>query len=307
MVVPTDYPNIQAGIDASASGDTVLVLDGVYSGEGNYELLIGYDVIGNLLITSLNGPENTIIDCQGQGYGIKIYGYNHLLVLNGISVINGFSEDFGGIQIMQTQDFYPVIINCIIRNNTATEYSGGGISTFLSNPIIKNCLIIENDAPLGAGIHVSNWSSPTIINSIIQDNYYADGEWLPTFTYCNLSFDFYNDELNNITADPHFINPESNNYHLHVESPCINSGDPTTGLDPDSTRIDIGPFYYQLELKGDANFDSNIDVLDIVITINVILELMETYNAQLWAMDMNNDEIIDVLDIVLVVNQILDN
>lgn len=32
LIVPTDYSNIQAGIDASVEGDSVLVLDGEYTG-----------------------------------------------------------------------------------------------------------------------------------------------------------------------------------------------------------------------------------------------------------------------------------
>jgi hypothetical protein len=36
--VPADQPTIQAGLDAAVRGATVLVADGIYSGEGNRDI-----------------------------------------------------------------------------------------------------------------------------------------------------------------------------------------------------------------------------------------------------------------------------
>ena len=60
--IPEDFSNIQRGIEASTHGDTVLVSDGTYTGDGNRDI----DFLGkSIIVVSENGPENTIIDCQG--------------------------------------------------------------------------------------------------------------------------------------------------------------------------------------------------------------------------------------------------
>ena len=59
-------------------------------------------------------------------------------------------------------------------------------------------------------------------------------------------------------------------------------------------------------LEIDVNQDSIWDILDIVLTINFIMDFSEPTNLQFNAADLNQDENLDVLDIVLMVNMILD-
>ena len=59
-----------------------------------------------------------------------------------------------------------------------------------------------------------------------------------------------------------------------------------------------------LNMLGDLNQDSIINVLDIIILVNIILG-SEPDNSQLISGDLNSDGILNVLDIILLVNIIL--
>jgi len=52
----------------------------------------------------------------------------------------------------------------------------------------------------------------------------------------------------NIFSDPLFVSPADSNFRLQPTSPCINTGDPGSPLNPDGTRSDIGAFYYNFGL-----------------------------------------------------------
>ena len=56
---------------------------------------------------------------------------------------------------------------------------------------------------------------------------------------------------------------------------------------------------------GDLNNDGIIDVLDLVTTINIIMDIIDPTALQLFVGDINNDGTIDVLDVVQLVNIIL--
>ncbi len=89
--VPDDYSTIQEAVDASWGGDTVVVRAGVYTGEGNKNILI--DKI--LTVKSESGPEDTIIDCEGDGRGFHFSNVTNETVLDGFQIINGYVTTHG--------------------------------------------------------------------------------------------------------------------------------------------------------------------------------------------------------------------
>ncbi len=256
--VPADQPTIQAGIDVAVDGDTVLVADGTYTGDGNRDI----DFLGKaIVLKSLNGPELTIIDCEGSSADPHRGFYFHtsedtLSVLEGFTIMNGWADgnypDYmgGGIYGWLAS---PKITNCMIIGNYAYMYGGGIVfwgSTFPDHPKVMNCVISENIANTGGGIFTG--SSATITNCTISMNSYGYGGGIycgslsyPSISNC-IIYDNSLDQINgsgspgvgysdvqggwpgdgNIDEDPLFVNPGNDDYHLRSSSPCINSGDP---------------------------------------------------------------------------------
>ena len=60
-----------------------------------------------------------------------------------------------------------------------------------------------------------------------------------------------------------------------------------------------------INLKGDLNYDSIFNILDVVTLVNVIFETIDLTSYLLWSSDINNDEIVNVLDVVDLLNMVL--
>ena len=89
--IPADYRDIQSGIDAAVSGDTILIAPGTYTGTGNRDI----SYFGkSILVTSDQGPETCVLDCQGseedphRGFTFE-NSEGKGAVLEGITIRNG--------------------------------------------------------------------------------------------------------------------------------------------------------------------------------------------------------------------------
>jgi hypothetical protein len=153
--------------------------------------------------------------------------------------------------------------------------SGGGLFIQNSNVSIEYCAFRGNGAPSGSAICAYGLEPMTIRNSIVDANNLSAALYLnhaigviPMIAYndfsnnaegnftgpsvpgglgaifaTNLNGDSC-DTYNNIFLDPLFLNPDSGDFHLTEDSPCIDAGDPESPLDPDSTIADMGAFYF---------------------------------------------------------------
>ena len=200
----------------------------------------------------------------------------------------GNSAMFGG-GIKCWNNSSPMIKNCILNGNWADEYGGGIDCAYWCNPTIEYCTISGNSAQLGAGISSTHESNPEITNCTISENSANEnggGIWcesssslslvncilwndLPqeiyissgsvTATYSDIEGSWVG--IGNINANPLFADPQNGDFHLtwanfpipdSTMSPCIDAGNPSSPLDPDSTIADMGAYYFdqnQMEIE----------------------------------------------------------
>lgn len=63
---------------------------------------------------------------------------------------------------------------------------------------------------------------------------------------------------------------------------------------------------FEVELYGDVNFDSYIDVTDIVLMVGFVLNQSTPTEEQFLTADMNQDGILNILDVISLVGQIIE-
>ncbi len=170
--VPADQPTIQAGIDTAQNGDTVLVDDGTYKGEGN----VNIDFKGKMItVKSRNGADRTIIDCEEMldtsGFTFE-NSETDASVLDGFTIKNGTHQNSG----IYLNSASPAIKNCVIDGNGGNW--GTGITCLKSDPLITDCTIMRNNIGIlvrGDTVkfgfsYIDVPSRPTINNCIITEN-----------------------------------------------------------------------------------------------------------------------------------------
>jgi hypothetical protein len=178
---PADFNTIQAAIDDSNDGDTIIVADGIYTGEGNRDI----EFLGKAItLCSENGPKNCIIDCNGTESEPHRGFYFHSgekanSIINGFTITNGYGEEeqmpwgdpfpipAGGAFFCA--DSSPSIINCIIKGNSAAY--GGAFFCHGSSLILTNCMISSNFADLRGGGVFNYQSDPVMSRCVFASNY----------------------------------------------------------------------------------------------------------------------------------------
>ncbi len=165
--VPGDYATIQAGIFASDDGDTVIVADGTYTGEGNRDLVLGGRSIH---VLSVNGSQATVIDCESLGRGFRLYSSGDSgSMIRGFTIKNGAPEiKGGGMEIGYGVE--TTVVDCMFQDNTVTGDSALGCGMSVENNAVltlKNCTFTGNhtDNYNGSGIALILGSNSNVMIS----------------------------------------------------------------------------------------------------------------------------------------------
>jgi len=185
------------------------------------------------------------------GGGLMIYISDATLTDMTISRNNCYiDESFGGGIVMNFSG--AMMTNVTVTDNTASF--GGGVSVGNSDVTLTHVTISGNTATTSGGGFLSTpFSNNTLTNSIIWNN---SPESIYAFATTTISYSDIQGGWGgegNIDADPLFCNPDSSDFTLAENSPCVGTGESGVnmgafgvGCEALSTDKDVIPLKYLL-------------------------------------------------------------
>ena len=213
-----DYPTIQAAIDATPYGATILLGDGVFTGPGNRDLQIEY----TLLASQSGDPEACILDAGGfdlgaatdglwcTGIGIRNAGpVTNTLHPGPFRFENCVIEGGHGLVVSN----WAALTDCVVRGNSgALVISAASCSAtgclFESNfspiasayyPTLENCTFTNNQPPsgyslVGVAVNEADYGSGSFTNCRFAGNdavslvHFSRGTEYHVVTGCEFAF-----------------------------------------------------------------------------------------------------------------------
>ncbi len=240
----------------------------------------------------------------------------------------------GGGVFVATPDTGAVFINCQITNHVFEGAGGkedihtGGGAFVRSGAIVAfiNCTIADNAVVpggdhVGGGIHVRDDTSVLLANCVLWGNSAAFGDQIG-LTLGGIVTVHYSDvqggeagvsndrgTLNwgagNIDADPLFVDPDNDDYHLSPGSPSIDAGNnwgvpvDVFDYDEDGLLCELFPF----DLDGNPRFNADEADFDPGCGVPVVVDI-GTYEYQfdpadqVTFADLNGDDVVGAADLL---------
>lgn len=254
----------------------------------------GNNATGSILSVGLGGgilcdrSSPTISNCTvsnnsaDRGGGLDLHFYSDATLIANTITGNFATEDGGGLYVYESS---PILVNNIISGNSAG--TGGGMYLYHSCQVLTNNTITSN---AGGGIYevfpeyvLCVYPYRMITNCILWGNNDYDlsvGGTAPSLVA-------YSDigilvgeivGVGNISADPMFVNPSANGYHLKAGSPCIDAGSNSAPALPE------------------ADFGGNPRIMDGDGDGEAIVDMGAYENCDLSYADVDGDGVPDLCD-----------
>ena len=218
---------------------------------------------GLALYLSNSLVENVVIYGNSAAGGGGIFGLNNNGNIRNVSLEDNWTYgafDAGGGGML-FQDSAPVMDKVLIHNNSSSV-GGGAIALTGCDAVMNHITIGNNLSGDETGSIYLFHTNVSLINSILWNDQLDDEIYFHNYENWGTITVSYSDIQGGIDAietsdmgnvvwgegnfglDPIFAGVESGDYNLQPGSPCIDSGDPDSPFDPDSTVTDLGAFYF---------------------------------------------------------------
>jgi len=240
--------NVGGGISVRVDSELILNNCEIHVNHANLDGG-GIYVYNNTNIT-INNCKISNNDADDDGGGIFANYYSNIVINNSDILSNETLDNGGGILLLF--DTYLNMEYTLVTDNSANNY-GGGIAAWSSSTIDLVNVTLSKNSDNGSGSAIYRESGSFYAkNSIIWGNtepeLFGSGWWIQ---YSDFPAPYGGYEV--INSDPMFKDPDNGDFNLlwanfpindTTKSPCINTGDPNSPLDPDTSRADMGALYF---------------------------------------------------------------
>ena len=175
IVVPDDIASLEDALDPDISGidpGDIIVLSDSVTHFGTFDV-----TVSDLTIRAADG-ESPVLDANGAGSVLKVNIGDGNITLEGLIIQDGSrignSDRGAGVEIVNAG--LVTVRDCLIRDNNANDFGGGGIGGANYDLLVEDSVFQENNAIRGGAILLRDNSNMVIRNSqFIENSVNTDG------------------------------------------------------------------------------------------------------------------------------------